>query len=396
MSRPASDPAARRVFVAPCARGLESVLLGELDDLGLEALQLLNGAVRFQGPLEHGYRALMWSRVASRVLVELVQGPAWDSQSLYDTVREIDWIQHADPDRTMAVDFVGRNDGIRHSGFGARRIKDAVCDSLRDRTGRRPGIDLKDPDLRLHAYLEGEELRLSVDLAGEPLHLRSGGVQGGRAPLKETLAAALLLLAGWPQAAQEGRPLVDPMCGSGTFLREGAAMARGDAPGLMRTTWGFHGWRGHHEAIWQQVVEAARSAAPQPVPPLFGFDADRDAIEVARHGLRAQGLQDVVSFAQAPLSVAEAPCDEPGMLVVNPPYGERIGDRDEADNLMGLLGDILRRRFLGWHAWILAGSPRMAKRLGLRPAQRIPVWNGRIECRWLEVPISAKPVARDV
>lgn len=396
MAAPASHVQGEtRRFTAPCARGLEPVLAAELQELGLEQVRALTGAVAFTGPLEHGYRALLWSRVASRVLLQVGQGPARDAQQLYRTVRQVPWVRHLSPHHTLAVDFVGRNDELRHSGFAARRTKDAICDALRDETGRRPSIDLKDPDLRVHVYLFRDRCRISLDLAGPPLHERSAGVFGGAAPLKETLAAAILYEAGWPAAARAGTPLVDPMCGSGTFLREAVAMAAGLAPGLARERWGFHGWQGHDQQLWGRLVGRARAHPPRPVPPVFGYDSDRDALETAQRGLRGLGLDDTVRFAQAPLAVAEPPTEQPGLVVTNPPYGERLLSRAEAENLMGTLGDVLRRRFLGWTAWVLAGSPRLAKRIGLKPSQKIPMWNGRIECRLLEVPISSEPVSRD-
>lgn len=392
---PAPGEESGRRFTAPCARGLEQVLAAELEGLGLSGIRVLTGAVGFEGSLEDGYRALLWSRVASRVLLQVGRGPAQDAEALYRTVREVPWVRHLSPHHSLAVDFVGGNDNLRHSGFAARKTKDAICDALRDETGRRPSVELDDPDLRVHVYLFRDRCRISLDLSGPPLHERSAGVHGGAAPLKETLAAAILYEAGWPAAAERGTPLLDPMCGSGTILREAVAMAAGVAPGLARERWGFQGWAGHDAELWGRLVAEARSRPRRPVPPVFGYDADREAIEVAQRGLRGLGLDGQVNFAHAPLAVAEPPTDEPGLVITNPPYGERLLSRAEAENLMATLGDVLRRRFLGWTAWILAGSPRLAKRIGLRPQQRIPMWNGRIECRLLEVPISDRPVHRD-
>jgi len=385
----------RRRFVATCPQGLEAVLAEELDGLGLGPCDPLRGAVGFWGPMAAGYRACLWSRVASRILVQLGEGPAADSDALYDTVRRIPWQPHLGPEHTLAVDFVGGNEGLRHSGFGARRTKDAICDQLRDATGRRPSIDLKRPDIRVHVHVEGSHCKVSLDLAGDPLHLRSAGVLGGKAPLKETLAAALLYLAGWPAAAAEGLPLVDPMCGSGSFLREGLGMAAGLAPGLQRSRWGFSRWRAHDRTLWEGIVADARATPRRPVPPVFGYDADGGALQTARQGLAGLGFERDVRLLRVPLSLAEPPTEQPGLFIVNPPYGARLGSVADAENLMGLLGDVLRRRFLGWHAFILAGSPKLARRLGLRPVRRIPVWNGRIECRFLDVPISSRPVTRD-
>lgn len=382
----------RHWLTATCPRGLEAVVAKELRVIGLPQGEVARGAVRIRGSMDDAYRALLWSRTASRILLEVGHGRATSERALYDTVRDIDWTQHITSRRTLAVDFVGGNAGIRHSGFGARRVKDGICDALRDATGSRPSVDRDDPDLRVHVYLSGRHATISVDLAGPPLHLRSGGVEGGQAPLKETLAAALLRIAGWPKAAAEGQPLVDPMCGTGTFLREAAAMARGDAPGLGRERWGFEGWLGHDAARWRRLVDEARSRQPGDVPTILGSDHDPGALAAARAGLTALGLQDHVRLERRRLEDARPPEGRPGMLVVNPPYGNRLGDPEEAAAIMGALGDLLRHHFLGWQAWVLAGSVSLSKRLGLRPAQRMPVWNGRIDCRWLEVPISERPV----
>lgn len=379
-------------LVASCPRGLEAVLAEELGGLGLPPGELLRGAVAWRGSLEQAYRALLWSRTASRVLLEVGFGKATSERVLYESVRGVDWTAHASAERTLAVDFVGGNDGIRHTGFGAQRVKDAICDALREATGARPSVDTRDPDLRVHAYLSEKHVALSIDLAGAPLHLRSGGVEGGQAPLKETLAAALLYLAGWPAAASEGLPLVDPMCGTGTLLREGAAIARGDAPGLARGRWGFHGWQGHDAGLWARLVQQARATPPRVVPVIAGSDQDPQALAVARAALTAQGLDEVVRLSRRPLADARPPAGPAGLVVTNPPYGERLGDPTQAGDTMAALGDLLRHHFLGWRAWVLAGSPALARRLGLRPARRIEVWNGGIDCRWLEVPISERPV----
>lgn len=380
------------ILTLPCPTGLEPVLAEELVELGLPTGTCLRGAVRLRADREAAYRALLGSRVASRVLLQVAFGPSRDARQLYDTVRSVPWVEHLGATQTLAVDFVGTNPELRHSGFSARCVKDAICDELRDRTGARPSVDLQDPDLRVHVYLDVDRCRVSLDLSGPPLHLRSGGVQGGVAPLKENLAAALLRIAGWPAAARAGAPLVDPMCGTGTLLREGAAMARGDAPGLARSRWGFSGWAQHDQALWQRLVTEARERPPRPVPPIVGSDRDGTALGLAREGLAALGLQDCVRLDKLPLEQARPPDGPPGLVVTNAPYGARLGDEAEATATMRALGDVLRQHFLGWHAWVLAGSPALARQLGLRPAKRHEIWNGRIDCRWLDVPISAAPV----
>lgn len=376
-------------LLATCSVGIESLLADELRELSCENIEERRGAVAWRGSLESAYRVLLESRLASRVLLEVGFGKATSERVLYQTVQAIDWAAHVSPDHSLSVDFLGLNPGIRHTGFGAQRVKDAICDRLRLDTGRRPDVDRATPDLRVHAYLMEKHVAVSIDLAGPPLHLRSGGVEGGAAPLKETLAAAILRLAGWHL---QPRPLVDPMCGTGTLLREAAAMARGDAAGLHRTRWGFQGWVGHQPELWQGLVERAKRRPPRPLPTILGRDRDPAALAQARQGLKRLGLADAVRLEEGALVDARPPEGPPGMVVCNPPYGERLGDEAEAKATMGALGDVLRRHFLGWEAWLLAGSPALARTLGLRPEQRIPIWNGPIECRLLKVPIDTRPV----
>ncbi len=379
----------RHLLLATCSVGIEALLADELRELGCQSVEERRGAVAWRGTLESAYRTLLESRLASRVLLEVGFGKATSERVLYDTVSAIDWSAHASPEHSLAVDFLGLNPGIRHTGFGAQRVKDAICDRLRQDQGRRPDVDRASPDLRIHAFLTEKHIAISIDLAGPPLHQRSGGAEGGQAPLKETLAAAILRLAGWHRRP---RPLLDPMCGTGTLLREAAAMARGDAAGLLRTRWGFQGWVGHQPALWEGLVQQARERAPRPVPPIFGRDRDPASLAQARQSLARLGLADCVQLEQGELAQARPPVEGPGMVLCNPPYGERLGDEAEARRTMGELGDVLRRHFLGWEAWILAGSPALARGLGLRPEQRIPIWNGPIECRLLQVPIDTRPV----
>jgi 23S rRNA G2445 N2-methylase RlmL len=383
--------AATHALVATCSRGLEPVLAAELAELGLPPAAELRGAVGFRADLAGAYRACLWSRTASRVLLRLARFPAPSADALYEGVRAVPWREHLDPEGSLAVDVVGVNAALRHSGFTARVVKDAVVDALRDRAGRRPSVDPENPDLGLHLHVDREWATLSIDLAGEPLHRRGADRAQGEAPLKETLAAALLRIAGYRGDA----PLIDLFCGSGTLLVEAGMAARDIAPGLLRRRWGFHGWRGHQAAAWARVrqeAEARRAAAAARPVTLIGHDTDPDALSRARANARAFGLD--LRLHRGSMQEARPPRGEPGLIVTNPPYGERLGDPEQALRLMGELGDALRQRFLGWTAWVLCGSTAQARALGLRPSRRVPVWNGPLDARFIELPISSLPPDR--
>jgi 23S rRNA (guanine2445-N2)-methyltransferase / 23S rRNA (guanine2069-N7)-methyltransferase len=384
----------RPAFIATCSRGLEPLLEAELRGLGLPRVRPLRGAVLFGAELRDGYRALLWSRLASRVLLELSRFRCPHADTLYDGVIDIDWEQHLAPTGALAVDFVGGSASIRHNQFGARRVKDAIVDQIRDRHGVRPDVDLERPDVRINVHLDGRHATVCVDLAGRPLHERGFQRQALEAPLKETLAAALLRIAGWTGDA----PLVDPFCGSGTFLIEAAMVAADVAPGLARTRWGFSRWRGHDRALWTSLVEeaAARAEVGRRRPlAIYGSDIDGEALQAARHNARSAGFGDAIKLARRPVSEARPPDGPPGLVVTNPPYGARLEDEPRADAIVRELGDALRQRFLGWTAFVLVGGTRQAKSLGLRPARRHEVRNGPLDARFLEVPIADRAPDRE-
>ncbi len=385
---------AQLAFVATCTRGAEEVLAAELGALGLGPCETDRGAVSFGGPLSHGYTACLWSRIASRVLLVLDRVPAPHADALFDGVASIDWREHMLPQRTFRVDFVGTSPTLRNTRFGAQVCKDAVLARF-DRVT--PQVDLKRPDLRLNVHLRRDQAQIAMDLSGEPLHLRTPGRQGGEAPLRENLAAALLHIADWPALSQTGAPLLDPLCGSGTFLAEAAGIAMDRAPGLARQRWGFSAWLGHEPRTWGQIREEAKArgaAASDRTSQVRGTDSDPAQVARARENLTRAGFPKV-EVAVLPLSEHSPPDGPPGLLVANPPYGERIGGEDDLQALYGELGSVLRRRFLGWTGWILAPDKVLAGAVGLRPKRRVPVHNGPIECRWLQFPIRSEKVARD-
>ncbi|MEA1048766.1 bifunctional 23S rRNA (guanine(2069)-N(7))-methyltransferase RlmK/23S rRNA (guanine(2445)-N(2))-methyltransferase RlmL [Lamprobacter modestohalophilus] len=431
-------------FFASAARNLESLLADELRGLGIESAVETRAGVDFSGSLADAYRVCLWSRIASRVLLPLSDFAAPDPDALYAGVREIDWSEHLGPEQTLAVSVDSARSQIEHTQFAAQRIKDAIVDQIRERSGSRPSVRPIQPDLALRCRLFRDQAVLFLDLSGEALHRRGWRIQGGAAPLKETLAAALLLRAGWPEIAAGGGELLDPLCGIGTLVIEGALIAADIAPGLRRDYWGFSGWRGHDQAAWSAwrtlLAEAKERRATglhrlaRSSTRLRGSDLDPAAIKAAHANASHAGLAGHVQFERQALEdcrpsstnksanatassgtdtsagtaseaepVTTASNDSraakpitpagsaehasnaapiPGLLITNPPYGERIGAEDLA-GLYQSLGVLLRSQFEGWRAAVLTGNPELGKRMGLRAHRFHTLYNGPIECRLL-------------
>ena len=369
-------------FVATCPGGLEGLLADELTRLGAADVSRQQGGVGFSGPLELAYRACLWSRVGNRILLPLARFAATDAEALYAGARELDWTAVMQPGATIAVRFGGIRPAVGHTHYGSLKVKDALVDSMRAATGERPDVDVEHADLRVHVYQVGEAVTLSLDLSGESLHRRGYRRPGGLAPLKENLAAAMLLRAGWPEIAAAGGPLVDPFCGSGTLLVEGALMAGDVAPGLLRTQWGFLGWQGHDDACWKGLVDEAlerREQGLQAVPPVIGYDHDAQAVRAALQTVADADLTGTIHVERRELARLQAPAkaSAPGLVITNPPYGERLGSDASLVPLYARLGELLRREFPGWTAMVLNGA---GAELGLRPDRRWSVRNGPIQC----------------
>jgi 23S rRNA (guanine2445-N2)-methyltransferase / 23S rRNA (guanine2069-N7)-methyltransferase len=387
-------------FFATTAKGMEPLLAAELRELGAGDLRERRAGVDFSGDLEAAYRACLWSRIANRILLPLASFDAATPERLYAGVRAIDWDAHIGRGRTLAVDASAARSRMTHSHYVALKTKDAIVDRLRDERGVRPNVDTERPDVRINVYLHADRATVGIDLSGESQHRRGYRVAGGAAPLKENLAAAILLLAEWPSRARAGAALVDPMCGSGTLLIEAALMAGDVAPGLRRAHAGCVGWRGHDRALWARLradAEARAARGVRRLPPIRGYDADPRAVRAAQANLAHVQLGQAVQVERRALAecapvAARGDAAGAGVLVTNPPYGARLGDEAQLAPLYEQLGDVLRRRFPGWTAYVLTGAPALAKRIGLRPARRVVLYNGAIECRLLELPISSRPV----
>ena len=386
--KPAPPP-----FFATTSRGTEEVLAVELGELKLSGVEARRGGVAFGGGIEGAYRACLWSRVASRVLMSLAEFEAEDADALYEGAHAVDWTRYLGPDQSLAVDVAGRDAPSGPPHFIALKVKDAIVDRVREAEGDRPDVDTRDPDVRINVHVAGSRVTVYLDVAGRSLHRRAGDRAGAEAPLKENLAAALVRMAGWRSG--DSRGLFDPMCGSGTLLVEAAGIALDRAPGLTDPRIGAAGWRGHDPRSWELLLGEARERAEAGANRelrIAGSDVSRSAVRLARECLAQAGLGRKVRVGFGELGEIVAPWDEPGLLITNPPYGARIGESEELVPLYQRLGDVLKRRFPGWSAWVFCGNPGLAKRIGLRPAARHVLYNGPIECRLLEIPISDAPV----
>ncbi len=386
------------LFFASAPKHMGSLLAEELIRLGMHDATETRGGARFSGSLEDGYRACLWSRVANRILLPLGQFPATGSDDLYAAAAGMSWEDHLTPDHTFAIQFDGTLTGINHPHFAVLRVKDAIADRFTRRVGQRPSVDQEHPDLRIHVYAHQESVGISLDLSGMSLHLRGYRDEGTAAPLKENLAAALLLRAGWPEIAAEGGALLDPMCGSGTLIIEGALIAADIAPGLRREYFGFQGWLQHDETAWQRLLDEAqirRDAGLRRLETLAlrGYDQNPNAIRASIHHLERAGLAGLAHFERRELSDCRpGRAEDEGLVIVNPPYGERLGTEDELPALYAHLGAVLKERFLGWRAAVFTGTPELGKHMGLRAVKTHTLYNGPIECRLLHFQVEPQYV----
>ncbi len=382
-------------YFAIVPRGLADLLAREL--MAIDATQLVERpfGVQFSGSLEVGYRACLWSRVASRVLLQLYRFDAPDADEFYAQALACDWETHVDPAGTLACEFTGSHPTIVNTHFGALRLKDAVCDRLRRVSGRRPEVALSRPAVRLSAHAQGRSVTLWLDLAGEALHRRGYRRDATIAPLRENLAAGMLLRARWPEAAARDAEFLDPMCGSGTLVIEAALIAAHRAPALLRDYFGFLGWRQHDAALWQRLRAEARCAVlPQIRSTIRGSDIDADALSHAQANAARAEVAHWVHFEQRPIASVQPMSPRAGLICTNPPYGERLGDAAEAEALYAELGRALREHFAGWDAALLSATPQTSHALRLRSYRVHKLWNGPIPCRLLRIDLGA-PGAED-
>jgi putative N6-adenine-specific DNA methylase len=363
-------------FFATCPRGLEAVLAQELATLGANQVKATDGGARFSGQMALCYRVNLESRVASRVLWQIDQAPYRNEEDVYLRARGLPWENWFTPHQTIAVKVTAQHCALKSLEFITLRIKDAACDHFRDLTGIRPSVDTRVPDVRIHAYFDAQQFTLYLDTSGETLFKRGYRQFTGEAPLRENLAAGILKLCGW----EPGVPLFDPMCGSGTFVLEAALMALHIPPGSKRS-FGFERLKNFEGEAWEKIRAAA---AAQPVAattlPIYGSDHDKWAVMDAKKNLENAGLTGVATVQEKDILDITAPAAN-GVLVMNPPYGERIGETDELAELYPKLGSVLKQRFAGWKVGIFTADTRLPKLMRLKPSRKIPLFNGAIECR---------------
>jgi putative N6-adenine-specific DNA methylase len=363
-------------FFASAPRGLEDLLLQEVRNLGGSDAQTVPGGVAFTGDWLTCYRVNFWSRIASRVLWQVGAFEYQDEHGLYGGAKAIDWLRYFRVDSTLRVNVTAQKSPLKSLEFATLRIKDAVCDRFRDKLGRRPDVDRANPAVRVHAFLEGTHATLYLDTSGEPLFKRGWRHGVADAPLRENLAAGIIMLTGW----KPGEALLDPMCGGGTLLVEAAAMARGRAPGARRS-FGFEKLAQFDAAAWSQVT--SEQGEKQPQLELFGSDTDPKALNAARRNLAEAGIERWVTLERSDILERDAPAAS-GVLVANPPYGERIGSPEELAAFYPKLGDALKKRFAGWRCYFFTADLRLPKLIRLQPSRRTPLFNGALECRLYE------------
>ncbi|MDP2099472.1 MAG: bifunctional 23S rRNA (guanine(2069)-N(7))-methyltransferase RlmK/23S rRNA (guanine(2445)-N(2))-methyltransferase RlmL [Methylobacter sp.] len=380
---------------ATTPKAMESILSDELRAIGVSHIKATLAGVAFQGDLETAYRACLWSRTANRILLVLSSFEVKSQQDLYDGVQKIDWFEHINPEDSFAVSFSAKNsEAINNTHFGALKVKDAIVDQMRARFQTRPSINTEQPNIRINVYLNGESAQLSLDLSGESLHRRGYRDVSIKAPMKENLAAAMLLRSGWPQIAQQQGALIDPMCGSGTLLLEGAMIAADYAPGLLRDYYGFSGWKKHDANCWKKLrteAEQRKKIGIEKLPVIVGFDQNRQTVNTALAHVANAGLQNKIHIERRDIDDA-APAEswKPGLLICNPPYGERLGDEQETAELYKKFGETLKKHFVGWNAAMIISNPELGFRLGLRSQKPITLFNGALECKLLRLAIEER------
>ncbi|UTW45713.1 bifunctional 23S rRNA (guanine(2069)-N(7))-methyltransferase RlmK/23S rRNA (guanine(2445)-N(2))-methyltransferase RlmL [bacterium SCSIO 12696] len=411
-------------WLASCPKGLEQLLAKELDELGASDIRETVAGVSCRASLESAYRICLWSRLANRLLLQLDHSLVSDDESLYQGAKNVDWSRYigsgkrgseksgsgkAGSEKTIAVRFSGGNKHITHTQYGARRVKDAIVDHFREQGLPRPNVDTRNPDIWIQAHLASikggkSRLHLALDFSGDSLHRRRYRAANTAAPLKENLAAALLLRANWPQVAEAGGALIDPMCGSGTLLIEAALMALDVAPGLLREEAGdvpaFTHWPDHNDNQWQLLLAEARqrrqNGRDKAIPEIRGYDVDGRTIRAAEENIQQAGLAEWVRVSPKPLKELKQPTHKtlaPGLVITNPPYGERLGEQEALRDLYHLLGERLKSQFPGWQAAVFTGNPELGPEMNLRAHKQYRLFNGAIPCKLLLFAVNQQSLA---
>jgi putative N6-adenine-specific DNA methylase len=373
------DSAIELELFATVPLGAEELAAEELMRLGASEVTKIRGGVSYKGDRRTLYRSLLCLRTVSRVLLQLGSFDCGSPQELYDGVRSFNWSEMITAEMTLAVDCTLRDSAITHSHFAALKAKDAIVDTIRDNSGSRPSVDTKAPDLRVNLHISKNKATLSLDASGDPLDRRGWRLDRNAAPLRETLAAAIMLHTGWDGSV----PLLDPMCGSGTILLEGASIAMGKPAGAGRD-FGVMRWLNFDRRLWDKLLREENTLSSDTLSvPVLGFDADPKSVIACRENSRRAGLSYAVSFDRRSFDETE-PSGHQGVLVMNPPYGVRMGEREVLEKLYRKIGEVFKRRFTGWTAYMLAGDMELARLVGLKPSRRYVLFNGPLECRLLK------------
>ncbi|MDZ7966033.1 MAG: THUMP domain-containing protein [Nostoc sp. DedSLP03] len=367
-------------YFATVARGLETLAAQELEQLGAHSVEPGFCGVAFEGDRTLLYRVNLWARLPFRILVNIHEFPCLDAKDLYRGIQTIDWQNYLTPDMTLAVNVTGKNDRLNHSHFTSLQVKNAIVDQQKENLGERSNVELHDPDVRVNVHIEHDSCTVKLDSSGNSLHRRGYRPAVGAAPLKESLAAALIQLSGW----QPNQMFYDPLCGSGTLPLEACLKALNIAPGLFRESFGFENWLDFDLPLLEKLLQEAKDSQLDSLSePIWGSDRDENIIEQAINNAQNCGVDNYVWFSQMELVDVVAPADS-GILFCNPPYGERLGRDSDLGAFYKLLGDVLKQRFKGWTAFVLSGNKELSQSIGLKSSQRIAVYNGTLPCQLMK------------
>jgi len=367
-------------FFATCPRGLEALLVDELSRQQAHKILATDGGVSFEGNLETMYRVNLHSRIATRILSRVGQGNYTTEEDIYKATFKLNWPSWFKVSQTIRVKVTGVKCPLKSLDFVTLRIKDAVCDRFREEGALRPSVSVRDPDVRIHAYLTEDQYQIYLDTSGAPLYQRGFRDVSVIAPLRENLAAGIIMLSSWIP----GTPFLDPMCGSGTFLIEAAMMAVNQPPGMKRT-FGFQKLTSFDEGLWKKIeTEAIHNMKPIEFLDIYGSDIDLRSVRVARHNLKVAGLEEAAKVMQSDFIKLEPPASE-GTLVTNPPYGQRIGEDEDLKEVYPVWAKHMKESFGGWDTYFLTADLEMPKDMRLKPTKKTPLYNGALECRLFEI-----------
>jgi putative N6-adenine-specific DNA methylase len=367
-------------YFATVARGLESLAVQEIERLGAHNVEPQFCGVSFRGDRELLYRINLWARLPFRILMKLTEFPCESAEDLYKGIQTIDWSEYLTPENTLAVTATGKNEQLNHTHFTALQVKNAIVDQQKEKHGERSDVDIYEPDLQINVHIDPEFCTVSLDSSGKSLHRRGYRPAMGAAPLKESLASALIEISGW----QPDQMFYDPMCGSGTLPLEACLKSLNIAPGLFREGFGFETWLDYDSALLERLIASAESEQKQELlAPIWGSDGDGDITDQAIVNATQCGVTNHIYFSKIDLTEVVAPADS-GVLFCNPPYGERIGRDSDLGAFYKQLGNVMKQEFKGWTAYVLSGNKELSQFIGLRSAQRTAVYNGTIPCQLMK------------